>query len=599
MKNILVLLGLVLSITLFGQEMKEIENLISSERFDDAGSLLNDLKNKEPNNPYLFYLSGENTLKSYISDPYSESRSTAIKKAKKFFSEGVKSDSLNPLNYVGIGMIELFKSNDSLRADYYFSRANDLIPRKSKRLFGSGTVNLSDLQIMALLKLETAELYSNSPRYYKSDLYNKILVELKPLLPSIYIAYGDIKLAERDASEAIILYKKALYLEKTALSNYLVAKIYALARNNFEARKYYEQALTLDSTFAPAYSGLGDLYYKDNKPQRAKINYAHYLRLTGNNIAAKINYVKALYKAKDYNGVVENAADILKADSTKTYLLRLASYSLVDKKNPDMAKALLYMQKFVYKTPEDELITKDYIYYSKILLALKRDSNDINNGFEMLEKAYAIDSSNNEILVDLIKTSYHYKLYDKEIKYIVKKISFGDNNANLITLLGKAYFYNKEYRKADSTFGLITAKDSLDFEAWKWRSNAMMAQDPDLKLGLAKPAFEKILLISGKDSGKYLKERYEALSYLGSYYMFTSEVDLNKAIYYLKESIAMKISDPEKKLKAYYALGFAYYKSKQWINAKAAYEIVLKLKPDDEYAPKALNEINKYLAGNK
>ena len=53
---------------------------------------------------------------------------------------------------------------------------------------------------------------------------------------------------------------------------------------------------------------------------------------------------------------------------------------------------------------------------------------------------------------------------------------------------------------------------------------------------------------------------------------------------------------PQKELKAYYALGFAFYKSKQWQNAKTAYETVLKLNPEDVYATKALHDINKYIS---
>ena len=100
------------------------------------------------------------------------------KKAGNYFLTGVKLDSLNPLNYVGLGIIELFRRNDTLKADYYFTKANNLIPKKSKKLFGSGKNDFTDLQIKTLLKLETSELYSTSPRYWKAELYNKTLMEL-------------------------------------------------------------------------------------------------------------------------------------------------------------------------------------------------------------------------------------------------------------------------------------------------------------------------------------------------------------------------------------------------------------------------------------
>lgn len=586
MRIVAAITGLFLTVTLFAQDIKESDNLIASERFDDAFNLLTELQKKSPQNPYVYFALGETVLKSYINDPYSDSKNNIIKKAKSYFVAGLETDTLNPLNYVGLGILELYTTNDTVSADYYFSKAYKLIPTKKKKI--------NDLHLKTLLKLETAELYSNSPRFYKSDFYYKRLIELRPKLPELYIGYGDVLMVQSNASEAIAQYKKALFLENTALTNVLVAKIYYLARNNDEAIKYYESALKSDSLFATAYKGMGNVYYKLNKHEQAKINYARFLELTGNNLPAKINYVKALYKAKDYDGTVSNTEDILKIDSSKTYLYRLVAYSLADKPNPDMARAEEYIQNFFSKAKEDEIIVKDYNYYSKILLSLKRDSNDIRKGVEMLEKAYLTDTTDNDALVDLIKTSYHYRLYDVEIKYLSKKINDGDNTSGNYSLLGKAFYYNKDFVRADSIFSKILTQDSLNVEAWQWKAYSLSSLDPDLKEGLAKPTFEKLLSITQNDQKQYLKERYEAYSYLGSFYMF-STIDYNKAIEYVKTGLELDPGNKQWQLKGYYTLAFAYYKSKQWLNAKSAYETVLKLKPDDTNAPKALKDINKFL----
>ena len=437
MKTTVTIWALFLTFSLFGQDIKEIDNLIASERFDDAYNSLVELKKTTPQNPFISFAFGEIVLKSYLNDPYSESKVNVIKKARSFYAEGVKNDSLNPLNYVGFGILELFRNNDSTKADLYFNKANQLIPSKKKKI--------NDLDIYTLIKLITSELYSNRPRFYKSRLYYNKLLEIRPKNPSVYIGYGDILMADGNASEAIAQYKKALYIENTALTNVLVARIYYLARNSDESIKYYETALKLDSLFAPAYKGLGDVYYKLNKNHLAKTNYARFLELTGNNIPAKVNYVKALYKVKDYDETINIAEDILKVDSSKTYIYRLLAYSLTDKANPELDKALRYIQKLFSKMPEDNLIIKDYSYYSKILLSLKRDKNDLQLGGEMLEKAYLADTTDENMLVDLIKTSYRFKLYDIELKYLSKKIREGDNTIGNYTLLGKAYYYNKNF----------------------------------------------------------------------------------------------------------------------------------------------------------
>jgi tetratricopeptide (TPR) repeat protein len=592
MKNILTICALFFSITLVAQvNMKDIDNLIASERFDDAYNSLVGLKSTSPQNSFIYFALGETVLKSYLSDPYSESKVNVLKKAKGFFTEGVKKDSLNPLNYVGLGILELFKNSDSTKADFYFNKANQLIPTKKKKL--------TDVHVNALLKLETAELYSNTPRYNKSEMYYNKLVEMRPKLPNVYIGYGDVFIFQSKASDAIAQYKRALYLENTALINVLVARIYYMARNMEESIKYYESALKLDSLFAPAYKGLGDVYYKLNKNRLAKTNYARFLELTGNNIPAKINYLKALYKVKDYDEAVNVGEEILKVDSSKTYIYRILAYSLTDKSKPDMEKALKYIQGLFSKIHDDDIIIKDYSYYSKILLDLKRDKEDIRLGGEMLEKAYLADTTDNDMLVDLIKTAYRNKLYDLEIKYLSKKVKEGDSTVGNYVLLGKANYYNKNHDKAHEVFQKVEQLDSLNVEACQWDAYTMLSLDPDLKEWLAKPAFEKLLAVTEANKDSYLKERYEAYSFLGSYYMFSKDIDYEKAIENIKKSLELDLKNDQWQLKGYYSLAYVYYKSKQWVNAKTAYETVLKLKPDDANAPKALRDINKYLSSTK
>ena len=54
--------------------------------------------------------------------------------------------------------------------------------------------------------------------------------------------------------------------------------------------------------------------------------------------------------------------------------------------------------------------------------------------------------------------------------------------------------------------------------------------DPDTKLGLAKPKFEKLLQIAGKDSVKYECEMIEALSYLGYLNMVNDNYTVAKGL---------------------------------------------------------------------
>ena len=55
--------------------------------------------------------------------------------------------------------------------------------------------------------------------------------------------------------------------------------------------------------------------------------------------------------------------------------------------------------------------------------------------------------------------------------------------------------------------------------------------DPDLKLGIAKPKFEKLIEVSKPDSLKNEGEMMEAFGYLSYYYMMNNNFNRSKDYY--------------------------------------------------------------------
>jgi tetratricopeptide (TPR) repeat protein len=584
MKVSVFLLCLLAPYAAISQSIEEISYLIACERFDVAYDSLLKIKKSDPGNTYVYFELGETVLKSYINDPYSETKKITIAQATEFLRMGVKQDSLNPLNYIGLGIIELFRNSDSTKADYYFNKSLRLIPVKKKAI--------NDLHILCYLKLATSELYSKSPRFYKSVAYIDKLEYLCPKLPDVYMAYGDILMAQLDASGAIMNYKKALYLKKAPLTNVLIAKIYMMSRNLNESRKYYEDALKIDSLFAPAYKGLGDLYYLAGYSKLAKDNYVKFLELTGNNIPAKISYLKSLYKSKDYDEAFHVAEEITNVDSSKIYIYRLAAYSGFDMNEPDYSKSLYYIKKLFARAGEDELIPKDYSYYGRILLKLDRDSSDIQEGVVMLEKAYLADTTDNNALEELIRNSYNKKLYNTAIKYLTIKINHIDSSIDNYKQLGKAYFYNNNNKNADSIFSLIVSKDTSNLEANTWMAFILNKEETGTCQGLAKPYYERILRLVNGDVKDHAKEIFEAMSYLGSYYLNSKNANYSKAIDYFNNITDIDKDNIQWCLKGYYSLAYIYAKQKLWAKAKENYEMVLKLKPNDPKATKGIEYLN-------
>ena len=84
-----------------------------------------------------------------------------------------------------------------------------------------------------------------------------------------------------------------------------------------------------------------------------------------------------------------------------------------------------------------------------------------------------------------------------------------------------AYFFGKEYVKADTMFTRLMAAQPTSFMANLFKARCIIYQktDPDLIKGLAKPYYEKFtLLVTGENVDKYKKQLAEAYVYLGTYY---------------------------------------------------------------------------------
>ena len=62
--------------------------------------------------------------------------------------------------------------------------------------------------------------------------------------------------------------------------------------------------------------------------------------------------------------------EVLKVDNSRNYLNRLAGYSAYEKKPQDLEKAKTYMETFFKNAKDENIITRDYAYYGRILIQI-------------------------------------------------------------------------------------------------------------------------------------------------------------------------------------------------------------------------------------
>ncbi len=596
-----------ISIGVNSQTLQDALKLLTSERYEDATDVLKKVIEKEPNNGDAYFYLGETVLRNYQSDPYSNTLEEIVKEAKGIFEKGLKADSTNVLNSIGLGMVCLLAKDDTVTADNYFRKAESVIPKKSKKF--------TDRDYTILIKLGIAQLYSSKPRFNKAIAYLErartasVETAKQPNMekPEVYIALGDVYLEQNNASEAVKNYNRAMYINPGLAEPIVkIGRLYMRSRNLQEARNYFDRAKEIDSTYAPLYRAYGELYSMSSATANfAKINFRKFLELSGNNLPAKVQYVNSLFKAKDYKECLLNIEEIFEYDKSRNYLNRIAAYSAYEMRPPDYEKALRYIEEFFKNATPEKIIPKDYLYYGRILIKQK-DEESINKGFEQLMIAYKLDTTDIELINDIAYNAYYTKRFQLAIDMLNKKIALGKAQSSDYMVLGKAHYQyaqsmsdtmlqNAEYRNAEKVFEKLTQLEPDNVQAYYWIANTNFSLDPDNKQGLALPKYQLVIEKGLADTVKNANELFEAYKFMGSYYLFSEKPDYDKAESYF---VKMLYLDPKKnqwKVQGYSSLAFLYTKKAKYQDAIAMYKKILELEPNNDNAKKGIEALNKRL----
>lgn len=579
------------------QDINDGVKYLQSERYEDAQEVFKKIMTNTPTNGDAYFFYGESILKSYISDPFSNTLAEVVKQANTLFKNGLKQDSTNVLNNIGLGMTILLQTNDTSAADVYFKKAELVIPKKAKKY--------TERDILILIKLGTAQLYAAKPRYAKAVAYLEKAKLGAPNNPEVYITLGDIYVDQNNASTAVANYNKAVYLNpKLAIPKVKIGHLYMRSRNIQEARNYFEQAKEIDSTYAPLYRALGEMWSMGGQPNLSKNNFKRFLELSGNNLPAKVQYVNSLFKARDYKEVITNIDEILQYDKSRNYLYRVAAYSAYEMRPPDYQKARDYIETFFKNAEPDKIIVKDYAYYGRILLRL-RDTSLIDLAFEKLLAAYNMDTTDNELLSDIAANAYFTKRFQLAIDMINKKIANGTASGTDYMNLGKTYYQlaqganadtalqNQYYRQAEDVFVKLINLEPENVQAYLWRANTAFSLDPESKLETTRNNYLTVIEKASADTVKFARELFESYSYMGSSYLFAAKPDYDNAEIWYKKLVTL---DPKNKswlIRAYSSLGIIHTKRKNYPLAIEYYKKALEIDPKNDSYQKTIDGIVK------
>ena len=511
MKQLLLTIGVASTLwtSAGAQTLKSAIQLSENEEYQSASQAFDQLLAKEPTNGDYYYYAGENLFNDNMKE-----------KATALYKKGVEVSPNNPLNYIGLGKIAYVAGNTE-EANAQFFKAKTLAKGKNATVFSE----IAKVYIESDIKDEKAA----------TNLLNQAQA-LEPNNPKILLLLGDAALIDIDgASKAIKFYEHALDLDKNYTKAILrEGKLYSHARNYPLALEYYNKAIGIDSTFAPAYRERAELLFRANRPEKATQDYAKYLTLN-DNLSARVRYAEFKFTSKDYKGAIEEISGIQKKDSSNLNLYRLKGYSSFELgKYPDAAYNLsVFVAKWTSATGK-QLSLDDYSYYGKSLIKTGKDSL----GRLALLKAFTMDTTHTEFLGDVGSSFLKAGKFNEAIETYLRKInaSKGKNpSANDWVGLARAYFYNKDYVKADTAFAQVNVIAPTFSYAYLMRANCAIDSRVDFNekgevKGIALPHYEKYIALNSApaDIEKNKKEIITAYEYIGYYYLLNKNKEKSK-----------------------------------------------------------------------
>jgi tetratricopeptide (TPR) repeat protein len=629
---------MISSVNVKAQTLKDAITFTKNEQYDEADALFQKLILAEPGNSKIYFYYGENTLLNFFADTISNSLPVAAKEAGDLFNKGVTANAADPLNYVGLAKVAFYLEQNS-RAEEMRVKAKGLLPPYKK---AAKIVNPKDYAFTLAKIAESYILFEKVDTSKAMPLIREAL-SIDPKNSEVYIIAGDIYLLINNGSNAIRNYNFAQDNNpESPTANMKIGNIYARGRNLMAAIPYFEQAISLRDTYAPAYRELGQLYSMAGRFNDAKKYFEKYLELTKGNIPAKIRYVNALFYAKEYKEVIKNVEEIFTIDQSRTYLNRIAGYSAYEQGVYE--QSVNFLEKLFSLLPADRLIKKDYIYYARALVKKNQNypkmvintdndianlaklqekyptlkapesvklkaeidalsvkvnaakdqitaaENELNKAFDNYEKAITFSGEDNSLINEKANYLNVNRRYKRAADTWSRLLEKGRNGESDYIQIGRAYYMAKDFDNAEKIFSQMIAKYPSNLQGYLWDANVASAKDPDSELGLAKPKFEKLLETASRDSVKNVQEMFDAMRYLG--YNALQNKKFDEAEGYYNRMLNLAPDNKDFKIKAYQSMSSLYMQTNEQSKAIDANNKILALDPANENAKSTLQYIS-------
>lgn len=507
---------LVLSLRFaFGQdaEIREARRLIEIDQNQKALEVLNEAVQTYPNEAVVWYYLGVARLKGGQRD-----------KARECFEKGIALNEKEPLCYVGRGYISMFENN----------------PQKAKLDFDNALSISKSKNIKALQAV--SEAYLTDPKLVNEAV--NLLLKAKAMNdqdPETIILLGDAYLRQNNGGLAVSSYENAALLDnKIAKPYYKIGLVYQQSRNYSGALESFAKAIEIDPGYTLAYKELGELYYQLKEADKAVDAYKKYLSLTDNPEIGKLRYAFFLFMARNFAAANETFRELVQKDDVSPITLRFYAVSLFEAGDYQQSRNIF--EQYFSKSPQSEIEAADYSYFGKLFLKQNEDSL----AGVSFQKSLSLERKQPEVLQLLAETYFKSKKYPEAIALYEQLLAVRTKPSSQdYYTLGRAYYFNKEYEKADAMFMKLIDRQPNMAVGYLWEARAKSNLDPESENGLAKPFYEKVIEKASSTPEKSKNDLVEAYSYLGYYHFIKQEKPVSKS--YWQKVLALNPEDVKAK----------------------------------------------------
>ncbi|MDL1888566.1 tetratricopeptide repeat protein [Nitrospirales bacterium NOB] len=398
-------------------------------------------------------------------------------------------------------------------------------------------------------------------------LFNQA-IEQEPQRSEHFFAKGLLQANQKQYAEAEETIRSGIKVSPdSAVGYYDLGRIGVEARDFDKAMLEFEQAVTLNPAFEPAYVALGSVYEAKQEREKAIGVYRRYLQnVNPKNREIRHHVIRLQVSAKQYDDALRELEDMLAEDPADLDAQLRMGLVYGEKKN--YPKAIQHLNQILTARP-NELKVRDYLGY------LYEETKDYVKAVEAYRQNLVIEPSYFEGHLHLGVLQYRLKQYADAILHLKEASRLNPKQPEAHIVLGLSHFQAEQYEPSLQAFleGIRHNPDNADLHF-----NAGTVYDKLNRFDDVVKSMETTLSLDPHHA--------DALNYLGYSYAERG-VKIEEAITLTKQAVALRPTN------GYYvdSLAWAFFKKGLLAEALAEMKRAVVLVGDDPVIYEHLGEI--------